>query len=57
MSSDYGRNGRDSYGSGVNTTAFNTTNVIAWVVVAIGLIPIVGKTLFAGWRLVSRIGR
>jgi hypothetical protein len=41
----------------VNTTSFDTTNVIAWIVVAIGLIPIVGKTLFAGWRLVGRIAR
>jgi hypothetical protein len=32
----------------------NTTDVIAWAVVAIGLVPIVGKTLFAVWRLISR---
>jgi hypothetical protein len=31
-----------------------TPDVIAWVFVAIGLLPIAGKTLFAAWRLVSR---
>jgi hypothetical protein len=39
----------------MNTTSLDTTNLIAWIVIAIGLIPIVGKVLFGAWRLVSRV--
>jgi hypothetical protein len=30
-------------------------DVLAWTIVAIGVIPVIGKTLFAIWRGIRRI--
>ena len=36
-------------------TTMTTNGTIAWIVIVIGLIPIAGKVLFSGWRLVRRV--